>query len=82
MRKNRFVSGIRTEECCETTARHASDSGFEVDFVIDATLTFAMKHPRNGRTYTAAEVKEQTELVLSSGQFARIASVKEALEKL
>jgi nicotinamidase-related amidase len=77
-----IVSGIRTEECCETTARHASDSGFEVDFVIDATLTFAMKHPRNGRTYTAAEVKEQTELVLSSGQFARIASVKEALEKL
>lgn len=76
------VSGIRTEECCETTARHASDSGFEVDFVIDATLTFAMKHPRSGRTYTAAEVKERTEMVLSSGQFARLASVKEALEKL
>jgi nicotinamidase-related amidase len=82
MRKNRFVSGVRTEECCETTARHASDSGFEVDFVIDTTLTFAMKHPRTGRAYTAAEVKEGTELVLSSGQFARIASVREALEKL
>ncbi|HEY6892992.1 MAG TPA: isochorismatase family protein [Rhodanobacteraceae bacterium] len=26
-----IISGIRTEQCCETTARHASDSGFEVD---------------------------------------------------
>ncbi len=37
-----LVSGIRTEQCCETTARHASDSGYSVDYVMDATLTFAM----------------------------------------
>ncbi len=76
-----IVSGIRTEQCCETTTRHASDSGFEVDYVIDATLTFDMPHPRTGRIFSAIELKERTELVLA-GRFARIATVKEALAKL
>jgi nicotinamidase-related amidase len=76
-----IVSGIRTEQCCETTTRHASDSGYEVDFVTDATLTFAMKHPRNGRLYSAAELKERTELVLD-GRFARIRSVEEILNSV
>jgi nicotinamidase-related amidase len=76
-----IISGIRTEQCCETTARHASDSGFEVDYVTEATLTFAMKHPLTGRAYSAAELKERTELVLA-GRFARIATVEEALAKL
>ncbi|HET7795058.1 MAG TPA: isochorismatase family protein, partial [Rhizobacter sp.] len=38
-----IVAGIRTEQCCETTTRHAADEGFEVDFVPEATLTFDMK---------------------------------------
>lgn len=76
-----IISGIRTEQCCETTARHASDSGFEVDYVTEATLTFAMTHPRTGRVYSAAELKERTELVLAD-RFARIATVEEALAKL
>lgn len=71
------VSGIRTEQCCETTTRHASDSGFAVDFVSEATLTFAMTHVRSGRTYTPAEIRERTELVLEQ-RFARILSVAEA----
>src|SRR5215468_3591537 len=37
-----LVSGIRTEQCCETTTRHASDLGYTVDFVGEATHTFAM----------------------------------------
>jgi nicotinamidase-related amidase len=76
--KRLIVTGIRTEQCCETTTRQASDSGFEVDYVMDATLTFDMKHPRTGRIVTADEIKEKTELVLS-GRFARIASVEIAL---
>jgi nicotinamidase-related amidase len=71
------VAGIRTEQCCETTARHASDSGYKVDFVSDATLTFAMTG-RNGREWSPQEIKERTELVLD-GRFARVASVEEAL---
>lgn len=74
-----IVSGIRTEQCCETTARHASDSGFDVDYVSEATLSFPMRHARSGRMYTPAEIRERTELVLE-GRFARIATVAEAIE--
>lgn len=73
-----IVSGIRTEQCCETTTRHASDSGYTVDYVTEATLTFPMVQPRTGRTVSAAEIKERTELVLSE-RFARIATVEQAL---
>lgn len=72
-----IVSGIRTEQCCETTTRHASDSGYEVDYVTDATLTFPMTD-RHGRKWSPEEIKARTELVLD-GRFARIASVEEAL---
>jgi len=72
-----IVSGIRTEQCCETTTRQASDSGYKVDFVTEATLTFPMKH-KNGRVYTAADIKERTELVLAD-RFACICSVEESL---
>ena len=71
------ISGIRTEQCCETTARVASDLGYEVDFVGDATLTFPMT-ARSGREFSAAEIRERTELVLRD-RFARIATVDEAL---
>lgn len=74
-----MISGIRTEQCCETTTRQASDSGLTVDFVSEATLTFAMTHARSGRVYSPAEIRERTELVLD-GRFARIASVAQALE--
>lgn len=72
-----IVSGIRTEQCCETTTRHASDLGYHVDYVSDATLTFPMTD-RRGREWTAEQIKARTELVLD-GRFARIATVEEAL---
>ncbi|ROM39327.1 hydrolase [Pseudomonas poae] len=74
-----IISGIRTEQCCETTTRHASDSGFAVDFVSEATLTFPMTHARSARVYTVAEIRERTELVLED-RFARIVTVAQALE--
>ena len=74
-----LVSGIRTEQCCETTARHASDRGWAVDYVTEATLTFAMTHP-GGRRYSPADIKARTELVLA-GRFARIVTVEEALAR-
>ena len=72
-----IVSGIRSEQSCEPTTRHASDSGYSVDYVTDATLTFSMTD-RHGRKWSPDEIKERTELVLD-GRFARIVSVKEAL---
>jgi nicotinamidase-related amidase len=72
-----IVSGIRTEQCCETTTRHASDSGYDVDFVSEATLTFAMRDAKS-RVWSPEEIKERTELVLQ-GRFARVATVEQAL---
>jgi nicotinamidase-related amidase len=76
-----LVSGIRTEQCCETTTRVASDLGFAVDFVSEATLTFAMRHPLNGKLFGADEIREKTELVLA-GRFASIVTVEQALARL
>jgi nicotinamidase-related amidase len=72
------VTGIRTEQCCETTTRHASDLGFQVRYVTDATLTFPMQ-ARSGRKFSPAEIRERTELVLD-GRFARIVTTAVALE--
>jgi nicotinamidase-related amidase len=72
-----IVSGIRTEQCCETTTRHASDLGYAVDYVGEATLTFPMLDAA-GRTWSADEIRARTELVLA-GRFARIATVEQAL---
>jgi nicotinamidase-related amidase len=70
------VSGIRTEQCCETTTRHGSDLGFEVDYVTAATLSFPMQHA-SGRTYSVEEIRERTELVLAD-RFATIVTVEGA----
>ena len=72
-----MLTGIRTEQCCETTTRHASDCGYQVDFISEATLTFAMTD-RTGRQWSASEIKARTELVLE-GRFARVLTVGQAL---
>lgn len=74
-----IVAGIRTEQCCETTARHASDEGWQVDFVGEATLTFDMSTP-GGDKLTAAQIVERTETVLA-GRFATLCTVREALQR-
>jgi len=82
------ICGIRTEQCCETTARLASDLGYEVTFVIDATATTPIEHrdARAGRslpevladplTLGVDEIVERTEYALA-GRFATIATVDE-----
>jgi nicotinamidase-related amidase len=73
-----IVSGIRTEQCCETTTRHASDLGFKVEYVLDATLTFDMQLA-DGLPFAAANIKARTAAVLKD-RFARVCSVAEALQ--
>jgi nicotinamidase-related amidase len=72
-----IVSGIRTEQCCETTTRHASDLGYEVDFVTEATLTFPIEG-REGRLWSPEEIADRTEIALD-GRFARVTTVENAL---
>jgi nicotinamidase-related amidase len=72
-----IISGIRTEQCCETTTRHSSDMGYKVNYVTEATLTFPMTD-RRGRQWSPEEIKSRTELVLDE-RFAHIVSGEEAL---
>lgn len=76
-----IISGIRTEQCCETTARVASDLGYAVDFVSEATLTFPMTHAGTGQTFSAQDITTRTELVLAD-RFARIVTVDTCLSSL
>lgn len=74
-----IVSGIRTEQCCETTTRHASDLGWSIDFVTDATHTFDMRQP-DGSPLRVADIKSRTATVLS-GRFATLCTVEQALAR-
>jgi nicotinamidase-related amidase len=80
------ICGIRTEQCCETTARVACDLGYRVTFVTDATATSPIEHrdaPRgrglaeilaDPRTLHVDDVIARTEYALA-GRFATIATV-------
>ena len=84
------VCGLRTEQCVETTARVASDFGYEVTFVTDATGTFPIPHRdapadqtveelvADPRTLSAAEVVRRTEYALA-GRFASVRSTDDYL---
>jgi nicotinamidase-related amidase len=74
-----IISGIRTEQCCETTTRHASDLGWQVDYCLDATLTWDMQQ-LDVSTLSAADIKARTATVLQN-RFATICSVQQALER-
>jgi nicotinamidase-related amidase len=80
------VCGIRTEQCVETTARVASDLGYEVTFVTDATATNPIEHRdapagrplaeiiADPRTLPVDEIIARTEYALA-GRFATIRTV-------
>jgi nicotinamidase-related amidase len=83
-----IVCGIRTEQCVETTARVASDLGYQVVFAIDATATNPIEHwsapagrtleqiVADPRTLSAEAVTERTAYALA-GRFATIKTVEE-----
>lgn len=69
------VSGISTEQCCETTTRVAADLGYDVDFVTEATATFPIG------TLSTDAIVERTEAVLDK-RFARVTTVEGVKEGL
>ena len=69
-----IICGIRTEQCCETTARVGSDLGYDITFVTEATATQPIT--LGGRTLGVDEIKERTEFALA-GRFATIATIAE-----
>ena len=72
------ITGIRTEQCCETTARVASDLGYDVRFVLDATATDPLPLWDGSGTLSAAEVKARTASALQ-GRFAEVVTVEQVL---
>ena len=82
------IGGIRTEQCCETTTRIASDLGYDVVFVTEATATTPLPHwtmPADAtldeiladpRTLSPELVTERTEYALA-GRFATIRTLDE-----
>ncbi|GAA6141860.1 isochorismatase family protein [Hydrogenophaga sp. 5NK40-0174] len=78
--QNIIVSGIRTEQCCETTTRHASDLGWTVHYPLDATLTFDMTQP-DGQPLSAEAIAQRTATVLH-GRFCTVCSTQDLLTAL
>ncbi|WP_207916941.1 cysteine hydrolase family protein [Micromonospora sp. KC723] len=68
------ICGIKTEQCCETTARIGSDLGFDVTFAIDATATCPIPHPEGNGVLSVRQIRQRTEYVLS-GRFAAVRTV-------
>lgn len=71
------VTGIQTNFCCETTARHGANLGYEVDFVIDATHTFDRELP-DGTTISADEFARITAANLDP-EFCRVVRAADLL---
>lgn len=76
--KHVIVTGLRSEQCCETTARVASDFGYRVTYVTEATLTFPITH--DGITLSIADLRHRTESVLIN-RFADIRTVEGFLQE-
>lgn len=72
------ICGVQTNMCCETTARVASDLGYEVLFVMDATYTFDIEAP-NHQVYRAREIARYTGLNLAEG-FAKVVQTRELID--
>jgi nicotinamidase-related amidase len=66
------VCGIRTEQCCETTARMAADLGFAVEFATDATTTSAIEAKDGLAGVSGDEIMRRTESILAARGFATI----------
>ncbi|MCP2636589.1 isochorismatase family protein [Microbacterium sp. HD4P20] len=66
------VCGIRTEQCCETTARIAGDLGFDVVFVTDATTTSSIPATETYGAVSGAELMQRTQSILGARGFAAI----------
>lgn len=85
------ITGLRTEQCCETTARLASDLGYWVTFVLDGTATNPIPDPSaeagqsidemlaDPRTLTVDAIMDRTRYALA-GRFAAVNSIADVLE--
>ena len=72
------ICGIQTNVCCDSTARMASDLGYDVLFVIDATHTFDLVGS-NRKVYRAREIARYTAMTLGAG-FGQVVYTSELVD--
>lgn len=75
------ICGIRTEQCCETTARVAGDLGFAVEFVIDATTTSSIPASGGLPAVSGDDIMGRTAAVLSARGFAKVVTTGDRLAR-
>lgn len=76
------VTGIQTEQCCETTTRVAADLGYAVDFVTEGTMTFPIpNYDVPGEELGVEEITCRTEYALRK-RFAAITTVAKLQSEL
>lgn len=75
------ICGIRTEQCCETTARVASDLGYRVLFVGDATTTSGIAATDGRVALTGPQIIARSEAVLAARGFASVVSTDEVVAR-
>lgn len=76
------VTGIQTEQCCETTTRVAADLGYAVDFVTEGTLSFPIPNTDvPGEELGVEDIVCRTEYALRK-RFATITTVAKLQSEL
>jgi nicotinamidase-related amidase len=71
------ICGIQTNMCCETTARHGGNLGFDVRFVLDATHTFDLTAPDG--SVLKADLLTQVTAANLDGEFATVVRTRDVV---
>jgi len=72
------IAGIQTNMCCETTARMASDLGYRLQFVEDATHTFDVADA-SGVVFAAEDIARYSALTIAA-DFGRVVTTSQLID--
>ena len=74
------IAGIQTNMCCETTARMASDLGYRLQFIDDATHTFDVTDS-TGTVFAAEDIARYTAATIAA-DFGRVVKTSDLIDGL